>query len=440
MRVLHVVNSTRGGATMSLLSLMRTSVRLGSDLEHFVVYPGRFGDRSPVFQGLARDCCAMPLIPWNTPRLPWTLRGQAARLRAHAEKLRGPSTFRAFDSLAKRWKIDLIHTNTAIIREGADYALQAGVPHVWHIRERLGKDGFMHFAASDGEVARTIADRSAVIPVISEYVREFFESNGQGAKTRLVYDGVDLEYFNDPSADDRGRALRVRLGIPEGAFLVGMVGGLATTVKRHGVFLEAAARVRAAVPESWFLIVGAVPSEGKFFRRPTDAYVRSIKALIERLKLTDRVVFLGFSDDMPAVWHAMDVYVHACEVEGFSRAILEAMASGVPVVAAANGGATEAVRDGDTGLTFSGGSTESCARCTLMIRRNRRLRGTLTSRASASVKGSFESVLDHQRMVRVFQTPYSGYAEPAVVTPGSSHGRDASGPGVHTHAPRGEGV
>ena len=77
-----------------------------------------------------------------------------------------------------------------------------------------------------------------------------------------------------------------------------------------------------------------------------------LEALRDELGLGDVVTFCGFvpDADLPALYTAGDLYVHTGLAESFGLSVLEAAASGLPVVAVAEGGPLEILRDGETGL------------------------------------------------------------------------------------------
>jgi len=94
-------------------------------------------------------------------------------------------------------------------------------------------------------------------------------------------------------------------------------------MKDHATFLEAAAHVTRERPDVRFLCVGP----------GSDAYTGELRDLADRLGLTDRVIWAGARNDMPAVYNALDVLtLTSCFGEGFPNVIGEAMATGVPCV------------------------------------------------------------------------------------------------------------
>lgn len=399
LRVLHVLNDLRGGATMSAMTLMREGLRRGSDIEHFVAYPGRWGDRNPLFEGVATDFSGVPIRTWH--KQSWQSKtGYLRWLKVQLVSgfgVRGRSNLR---QLVERWNIDVIHTNTAIVADGALVARQLGIPHVWHIREKIGSGGFMEFPMADRELASYITDSSVRVPVISTFVQDFFTRNGQEASTELVHDGIDIVGLQGPEVAARGRALRESWGVPEGAVLVGMVGGLKTRVKRHDLFLEMAHEVVRYNGDARFVIAGGMPSPGEM---GPNTWVGSILAQVDELGLREKLVFTGFLEDMPAVWSAMDIYVHLCAVEGFSRAILEAMASATPVVAVDAGGNPEAVSDQETGLLVPEADASPFVEAVNTMIDNPQNRNELAERGAQSVRERFSVEKHYETMQGLFE-------------------------------------
>ncbi|MCD4750466.1 MAG: glycosyltransferase [Thermoanaerobaculales bacterium] len=398
LRVLHVLNDLRGGATMSAVALMKEGLRQGSDIEHYAVDPGREGARDPRLEGVAKDWSGVPIRTWH--RQSWTSPIVFRRLiRAQISAGFGVRSRNSLMSVVKTWGIGLIHTNTAIVADGARVALERGIPHVWHVRERIGAGGFKEFPIGDRKLARFIANSSARVPVISTFVQEFFTRNGQEQATQLVYDGVDLSGLQGEGVKAGGRALREQWGVPEGAVLVGMVGGLKTRVKRHDLFLEMAREVLDHQADTYFVIVGELPPESE---RGPNTLVGRVLSQADELGLSERVVFSGHIGDMAAVWAAMDIYVHLCDVEGFSRAILEAMGTSTSVVAVAAGGNTEAVIDQENGLLVPRGGASGYASAVRGLVDDPELRDRLGQAASRGVQGRFSIEAHYNTMKRVF--------------------------------------
>ena len=132
-----------------------------------------------------------------------------------------------------------------------------------------------------------------------------------------------------------------------GRIVVGMVASLTSRIKKHALFVEAAALVDRTLPIEW-RIFGHDPSQGG--TRPGDAYTDNIYALIAKHGLQDRFRAAGYVGDAVEIMSRIDVLVHPADEESFGRVVVEAMAAGLPVVGARGGGVAEIVDDGVTGL------------------------------------------------------------------------------------------
>lgn len=124
---------------------------------------------------------------------------------------------------------------------------------------------------------------------------------------------------------------------------IGMISRMNHVVKQHELFLRAAARLAPHFPQLRFVLAGDGPL------RP------GLEALVRRLELVDRVIFLGDRRDIPAVLASLQISVLPSSSESLSNVILESMAAGVPVVAADVGGNPELVQPGKTGFLFPPG-------------------------------------------------------------------------------------
>jgi glycosyltransferase involved in cell wall biosynthesis len=164
-----------------------------------------------------------------------------------------------------------------------------------------------------------------------EHARHMGE--GHGSKLHVIENGVDLSRFRP---DREGcSAVRAELGVPPGARLVGTAGRL-EEVKNQALLLRAAAPLLGS--NLRLVLVGDGPLRA------------SLQALVRELGRDAEVRFLGTRSDMPRVMAALDLFVLSSHTEGLPVVLLEAMATGLPVVCTAVGGIAEVVEDGRTGL------------------------------------------------------------------------------------------
>jgi L-malate glycosyltransferase len=146
------------------------------------------------------------------------------------------------------------------------------------------------------------------------------------AKIVDVGAGIDVDRFAWAPPDAR---LAAELGLA-GHHVVGIVAKL-SPVKGHEWFLEAAARIARERPDARFLIVGDGPLRSE------------LEGTARALGLADKAVFVGARDDVPALLRLMDVFVLSSVSEGSPNVLMEAMAAGVPIVAANVGGVSDTV-------------------------------------------------------------------------------------------------
>lgn len=152
------------------------------------------------------------------------------------------------------------------------------------------------------------------------------------ARTVSIANGIDVQRFR---RDSVGReAVRAEWGIGREEFLIGLIARL-DPMKGHPVFMAAAQRIVMRHPEARFVVVGDGP----------EAQRRALRDLARKLRIDERVIWAGQRLDMPAVISALDLSVSASIGEGFSNALGESMACGVPCVATDVGDSARIVGD-----------------------------------------------------------------------------------------------
>ncbi|MCK5379367.1 MAG: glycosyltransferase family 4 protein, partial [Acidobacteria bacterium] len=179
-----------------------------------------------------------------------------------------------------------------------------------------------------------------------------------GDDTSLIRSGIDLSPFRqlpDPVP------VRRRLDIPDGVPVVTQIGNLKSQ-KAPLDFVRVAAIVASTNPEVHFVMAGDGPLRAQ------------VEDLAGELEIADRLHLPGWWHDVPGLLAATDVAVLTSRHEGLPRAVVEALAAGVPVVATAVDGTPEVVRDGINGFLAPPGEVELLAAgvCTLLEDDDRR--------------------------------------------------------------------
>ena len=170
----------------------------------------------------------------------------------------------------------------------------------------------------------------AVFAVSDEVRQHCIEVDGiDPARVETIHNGLNLA---DWAATAHAK--------PTGETVITTVGNI-RRVKGHDLFIRAAAAILAAFPNTTFSIAGDVLDPD---------YFAELQALVRELNLTDRFHFAGGVSNLRDHLAAADIFVLPSRSEGFSNAIVEAMAASLPVVATDVGGNAEAVEEGVTGF------------------------------------------------------------------------------------------
>ena len=166
---------------------------------------------------------------------------------------------------------------------------------------------------------------------VSEQVRQHAIAADGIAPRRVltIHNGLDLSALP-----------REELVLSRNPVVITSVGNV-RHVKGHDVLIRAAALVHARFPEAQFTIAGEILEP---------AFYSELQRLITEFHLSGAFHFVGRISDLPAHFRTADVFVLPSRSEGFSNALVEAMASGVAVIATDVGGNAEAIEDGITGL------------------------------------------------------------------------------------------
>jgi glycosyltransferase involved in cell wall biosynthesis len=216
---------------------------------------------------------------------------------------------------------------------------------------------------------RALHRRTAAVFATCRRIEENYREAGLSTDSVFpLRDGVDTERFR-PGRDRS--ALRGEIGLGEDAPLVVSVGRL-EPVKDHATLLRAFGQMR----EETHLALAGDGSRREALEDQADS-----------LRIADRVHFLGVRSDVEAVLAAADVYA-LCSTgsEGSSRATLEAMAAGVPVVTTMAGMLPDIVKPGRTGLLFPAGEEGPLRECLENLLGDARLRRRLGEAAQAFVE------------------------------------------------------
>jgi glycosyltransferase involved in cell wall biosynthesis len=324
----------RGGSDQALLRLVRSLPR--GEFDFHIALPGE----SPLGAEFAEAGATLHVVPM--PRLS-TSHG-ASEWGGYVATW--PRAVTRLTSLARRLRVDVVHSNSLHSWYGWAAARALGRPHVVHAREivvqsraalRVERALCRHFATRVIAVSYAVAAQldPANVVVLDEY--------------------LDPEEFSPA----RAGAFRARVSIPDDAPLLGAVARL-DPLKGLDVLLDAYARARIHRPELQLVVVGS-PVLGQ------DAYAAELRV---RISGTPGARLLEGRDDVPDVMADLDVLaLPSVEPESYGLVLVEALASGTPVVTTDHGGPPEIVARATpgTGRVVAPGDADALAAALLEL-------------------------------------------------------------------------
>lgn len=237
-------------------------------------------------------------------------------------------------------------------------AYQAAYPFVPAVEKKLHK-GMHALLGNSLSVVHELRDHEGV----------------PASKLGLIYNGLDMSRFAQIEPRDQARA---GLGLSSDDFVMVTVANL-IPYKGHADLFAALGRARSGLPQNWrLLVVGR-----------DDGIGPELKRLRAKLGLDDYVDFLGARNDIPSLLAAADVGLLCSHEEGFSNALLEGMAAGLPMIATHVGGNAEAIIDQENGLIVPAKDPARLADAVLHLANDPPLRARLGAAARARVAEKF---------------------------------------------------
>jgi sugar transferase (PEP-CTERM/EpsH1 system associated) len=286
-------------------------------------------------------------------------------------------------NLFRRVQPHVVHTHGwGTLVEGIVAARLARVPAIVH-----GEHGTLQLRTYQRWIQRhgwAKADR--VLSVSSRLAERMSAETGFPlSRIETIRNGVEMARFGRIT---RAEA-RMSLGLPSDVLVIGTAGRL-VPVKDHASLLNAVHRLQQWGLRPTLLVAGDGPLRG------------SLAEQAAALGIAQQVNLLGHRSDIETILAALDLFVLSSTSEGLPNTVLEAMATGVPVVATRVGGVDELVEDGSTGLLVKSGDSDALAHALADLLRAPARRAEM----AASARRRMETEFDIREMIRKYEALY----------------------------------
>jgi glycosyltransferase involved in cell wall biosynthesis len=296
-------------------------------------------------------------------------------------------------------RYDVVHFNDSPLIPAAWLARREGLPVVWHLRSALPDGGKDNRSKLIRAAIRRFATRSIAI---THDVADVF-----GVGSAVVPNSVDLERFKPGDQ----AAAKAELGLPEDRPVVSFFGFIYPS-KGFREFIEAAGRLRDQGIDASYLIVGGAVRGEEFFRTIvgrglqlvdlTRNYELEAKDLVAKLGLTDVVHFIPFTRDTAGLYQASDVVVAPSQGPELGRPVIEAAASGVPVVACGSRTGGGVVVPDETAILVEDFSVDTLAEAVSSLLRDPERREAMGQAARTHAEENFDPETNARRIEAIY--------------------------------------
>jgi glycosyltransferase involved in cell wall biosynthesis len=234
-----------------------------------------------------------------------------------------------------------------------------------------------------------------MVTAVSEQVRTFcIEKDGlPPGKVITLYNGVDLAKIELANGAE---SVRSSYRLAGASHLITTVANL-RHVKGIDVFIRAASIVHREFPKALFLVVGFDEEQ---------EYGREMHRLTQSLGLDETVRFLGPTEQVFSILKLSDVFCLLSRSEGFSNALLEGMACGLPCVVTRVGGNGEALTDNENGFLVESEDAQAAAERILLLLRDPQRARQIGDAARESVKARFTTDVMMNQLIELYEGLY----------------------------------
>ncbi len=286
----------------------------------------------------------------------------------------------------RREKIDIVHAHLA-----RDYPIAA-------ISIRQARSCHLvltrHVLFPLKNIQRVLLKNAAAVIAVSEGVRSNLTKTFPPEKIVCVPNGLTIKPLEDAARS--AEEFRFENNISFDDLVITNIGEL-SHLKGQREFVLSAAEVLKESPEAFFVVVGKDRTIDQRNRR-------DLKRLTKIMDMSDRFLFLDWVEDLRPLLAATDIFVSSSHSESFGLAILEAMESGLPVVATATVGARELIKHGGTGVLVPIDDAVALAREIVNLIKDSDRRASIGTSAQTSARKHFSLERMIEKTVQVYDS------------------------------------
>lgn len=312
---------------------------------------------------------------------------EALRLDHHYNPISNLHDILTLPRVLRAYEVDIIHTNFS--HDNAIGFLGGGWGKKRPYLVRTVHSAMPRLGLWERFLYGKMADR--VITVCESVRGKLIDDLGLAPnKVTTIHGAVDIDRF---SPANKGDSIKEELGLSPETPVVGMVAPL-RSYRKHRCLLETIPRIKEAVPETKFLMVDHAGRS----HQPV------LKKLARKLKIEDDIIYTGYRDrDFPQVLAAMNVKVFLVPgADGSCRAVLEALATGKPVVAAPVGPIPEMAGDGFPGFIVNPEDKASFAKAVVVLLKDKALAKGKGESGRRLVEKYFREDIQAERVEEVY--------------------------------------
>ncbi len=288
----------------------------------------------------------------------------------------------------KKTDFNIVHTNDLMSALIWGFAAKLNrIPVIWHVRQTKSSKIL-------DKIRLILSDR--IILVSKSLLKKFKEQDLKRIEYDIIYNSVNLEIFYPRETD----SLKVELNLHKEAKIVGFVGALVQR-KRPQMFVEAAIKILQHLNADHSMLHFIIVGEEAY----NSGYKNSLKSMIIDSGKSSHFSLLGFRDDMADIMAEMDILImtSALEGEAFPRVVIEAMASGTPVISTITSGVPEAIKDGVNGYLVDTDDIDSLIMKTINLLKKKDKLESMSYSAYKNVVKNYNSDKTTKLVVNIYE-------------------------------------